>query len=134
MIGFVIAAHGQLGHELLKSAQRVLGPIESCVCIDSTAYPHEAQLRGDFERAVAEVDSGDGVLILTDLFGGTPANLGLAMMTPGKVEVLTGVNLPMLLKLASLRKQEQTLGVNEMAEHAMNYGQRNISLASRLLQ
>lgn len=134
MIGIVITAHGQLGHELVRTAEAVVGKIPRChvVSVDEVADATELQQR--FQAAVTAVDEGDGILILTDMFGGTPANLGLSLLAEGKVEVLTGVNLPMLIKLASHREQlVSRAGLNETARLIKYYGQKNISVASEFL-
>jgi PTS system mannose-specific IIA component len=89
-------------------------------------------IRARFNSAISAVDDGDGILILTDMFGGTPANLGLSLMAEGKVEVLTGVNLPMLIKLATCRTGDNA-GLNETARLIKYYGQKNISVASEFL-
>ena len=129
MIGIVVAAHGNLGGELIRTAEDVIGKIEQCVAVDLHDLAHATER---FNAAVQAVNSGDGILILTDMFGGTPANLGLAMLSAGQVEVLTGVNLPMLLKLASHRKGAPS-NLHETARLIKYYGQKNISVASEFL-
>jgi PTS system mannose-specific IIA component len=131
MIGIIVASHGDLAHELVRTAERVVGDIERCaaVSVDDGSTGEEIQAR--FAAAVEQVNDGDGILILTDMFGGTPANLGLSLLAEGKVEVLTGVNLPMLLKLATSRAMGNPL--SEMARLIKYYGQKNISVASEFL-
>lgn len=139
MIGIIVASHGELAHELVRTATRVVGEIEQCTAVSvddghaGEAVPggSAAELQARFQQAVHEVDRGDGILILTDMFGGTPANLGLSLLAEGKVEVLTGVNLPMLLKLATSRAAGNPL--SEMARLIKYYGQKNISVASEFL-
>ena len=87
-------------------------------------------MRTSIEKALREVDSGDGVLMLVDMFGGTPSNLCLSFLEHGRVEVVTGLNLPMLVKVSRLREQ---LSLHEIAELARDYGRRNISVASDIL-
>lgn len=133
MIGIVVAAHGNLGGELIRTAEDVIGKIEHCVAVDLHDLANATER---FSAAVHAVDDGDGILILTDMFGGTPANLGLAMLSAGRVEVLTGVNLPMLLKLATHRKGDgegAASTLHETARLIKYYGQKNISVASEFL-
>jgi PTS system mannose-specific IIA component len=133
MIGIIVASHGELGRELVRTAELVVGKIPHCtvVSVDDVASSDELSKR--FSVAVSSVDAGEGVLILTDMFGGTPANLGLSMLSEGHVEVLTGVNLPMLIKLASHRESHVKSNLNETARLIKYYGQKNISVASDLL-
>jgi PTS system mannose-specific IIA component len=131
MVGLVLATHGGLAEELLRTAEGIVGPLEQCeaVSIGVGASMEEQQAR--LGAAVKRCDSGDGVLVLTDMFGGTPANLALTFLDE-KIEVVTGVNLPMILKLATARAD--ALGVRETAELITAYGQKNITLASELLR
>jgi PTS system mannose-specific IIA component len=132
MIGVVVATHGQLAEELLRTAAGIVGPLERCEAVSiggCSLSMEEAHTRlGD---AVRRADGGQGVLVLTDMFGGTPANVALAFLGD-RLEVVTGVNLPMLLKLASARTEDMTL--RAAAELATGYGQKNITLASELLR
>ena len=131
MVGFVLATHGRLAEEFLRTAEAIVGPLAQCeaVSIGADAPMEEQQSR--LAEAVKRCDSGDGVLVLTDMFGGTPANLALTFLAE-KIEVVTGVNLPMILKLATARAD--ALGVRETAELITSYGQKNITLASELLR
>lgn len=131
MVGLVLATHGRLAEELLRTAEGIVGPLEQCeaVSIGAGASMEEQQAR--LGEAVKRCDTGDGVLVLTDMFGGTPANLALTFLAE-KIEVVTGVNLPMILKLATARAD--ALGVRETAELITGYGQKNITLASELLR
>lgn len=135
MIGIVVAAHGNLGDALVRTAEEVVGHIEGCAAVDLHDLAGNAEAQERFKAAVRAVDTGDGILILTDMFGGTPANLGLSMLDEGKVEVLTGVNLPMLLKLATCREKQPDASSNlhETARLIKYYGQKNISVASEFL-
>jgi PTS system mannose-specific IIA component len=131
MVGLVVATHGALAAELLRTAEGIVGSLERCeaVSVGAGSYMEEARTRlGD---AVKRVDDGDGVLVLTDMFGGTPANLALTFLDE-KLEVVTGVNLPMIVKLATARAGGLSLAA--AAELVTGYGQKNITLASELLR
>ncbi len=132
MVGLVIAAHGHLAKELVVTAEQIVGPLAStATCsIEPGASPEE--IREEMRKAVCEVDTGDGVLVLADLFGGTPCNLGLTLTRERPLEVLTGVNLPMVLKANSLRAE--ALSLPELAAALARYGQKNITCASALLR
>jgi PTS system mannose-specific IIA component len=135
MIGIIVASHGELAHELVRTAERVVGEIARCVAVSVDKFATADEMQAGFQAAVDRVDDGEGILILTDMFGGTPANLGLSLLSEGKVEVLTGVNLPMLLKLATSRAVPLSNGgsLGEMARLIKYYGQKNISVASEFL-
>ncbi len=130
MIGVLITTHGNLGNELIHAAEMIKGPLKDVmhVCVEQNKSVEEA--KKEISSAIKKLDKGKGVLILTDLFGGTPSNISLSFMKEGKVEVVTGVNLPMLLKLSDV-KAETTL--NEFATFIKDYGKKNISLASEIL-
>lgn len=132
MVGLVIAAHGHLAKELVVTAEQIVGPLAStATCsIEPGASPEE--IREEMRKAVCAVDTGDGVLVLADLFGGTPCNLGLTLTRERPLEVLTGVNLPMVLKANSLRAE--ALSLPELAAALARYGQKNITCASALLR
>ena len=132
MIGIVIVSHGRLAQELIHTVEIIMGRLEktAAVCIDA---PEKLDAMKDrIKRAIDECDEGEGVLVLTDMFGGTPANLSLAFLDEGKVEVLTGFNLPMLIKLASYRAEGHPLA--DAASFICAYGQRNVTVASELLR
>ena len=130
MIGLVLVTHGRLAAELIATLEHIVGPQTrvSAVCIG----PEDdmEQRRREILERVAEVDSGDGVVLLTDMFGGTPSNLAISIMDKAKVEVIAGVNLPMLIKLASLRSSESLENAVMRAQEA---GRKYIAVASRLL-
>ncbi len=130
MIGVLITTHGNLGNELIKSAELIKGPLNDIlhICVDQ-AKDVEV-LKKEISNAIKKLDKGKGVLVLTDLFGGTPSNISLSFMKEGKVEVLTGVNLPMVLKLSEV-KEDMTL--RDFACLIKNYGEKNIMLASEIL-
>ena len=129
MVGLVVATHGRLGEELLATAGAVCGPLERARAVSISAAQPMEEARASLARAIRELDDGDGVLVVTDMFGGTPANLALTFLDE-RIEVVTGVNLPMLLKLATTRSG----GLAAAAELATSHGQKNITLASGLLR
>ena len=130
MIGVLITTHGNLGNELIHAAEMIKGPLKDVmhVCVEQNKGVED--VKKEISSAIKKLDKGKGVLILTDLFGGTPSNISLSFMKEGKVEVVTGVNLPMLLKLSDV-KAETTL--NEFSTFIKDYGKKNISLASEIL-
>jgi PTS system mannose-specific IIA component len=130
MIGLVIVTHGLLAIELKHAAEHVVGKQDNLetVCIGPD---DDMELRReDIRLAVKKVDSKKGVILLTDMFGGTPSNLAISMLREGKVEVLAGVNLPMLIKLAEARKDTS---LSDAAQKAKEAGQRYIAIASQIL-
>jgi len=129
-VGVVIVTHYRLGEEFLQALKLILpeAPAFAAVSVDP-GQPVEA-LRQAIANELAEADNGEGVLILTDMFGGTPSNMSLSFLGEHEVEVVTGINLPMLVKLATL-SEHKPLG--ELAAFIRDYGQRNISVASELL-
>jgi len=130
MIGLVIVTHGKLAVELRRATEHVVGPQEQLetVCIDPD--DDMERRRDDIRAAVKRVEAGKGVILLTDMFGGTPSNLAISMLNEGHVEVLAGVNLPMLIKLAEARR---TASLDEAALMAKEAGQRYIAIASKIL-
>lgn len=131
MLGLVVATHGGLAQELLRTAEGIVGPLGQCEAVSVAAGVSMDEARARLGDAVKRVDTGEGVLVLTDMFGGTPANLALTFLDE-KLEVVTGVNLPMILKLATARSEKVTL--RAAAELVTGYGQKNITLASELLR
>ncbi len=130
MIGIVLVTHGKLANEFSNALEHVVGPQQQIVSIAIGANDDMEKRRLDILDAVEEVDSGKGVVILTDMFGGTPSNLAISIMLPGKIEVLAGVNLPMLIKLASVR---QECDIKLAIEAAKDSGRKYINVASELL-
>jgi len=130
MIGLVIVTHGQLAIELQRAAEHVVGPQENLETVCIGPDDDMERRRDDIRAAVKRVDAKNGVILLTDMFGGTPSNLAISMLSEGKVEVLAGVNLPMLIKLAEAR---QAASLDEAAEKAKEAGQRYIAIASKIL-
>ncbi len=131
MVGLVVAAHGKLAEELIRTAEGVCGKLEQCRPVSLAASSAMEMARAELAEAIRAVDSGDGVLVLTDMFGGSPANLALTFLDE-KIEVVTGVNLPMLVKLSTCRAEGAAL--RDTAEMLSGYGQKNITLASDLLR
>jgi PTS system mannose-specific IIA component len=130
MIGLVLVTHGALASQFVAAMEHVVGaqPQVEAICIGPD--DDMEQRRRDILDAVAHADSGDGVILLTDMFGGTPSNLAISIMDKAKVEVIAGVNLPMLIKLASVR-DHATLG--QAVDLAQESGRKYISIASRVL-
>ena len=131
MVGLLVATHGGLADEFLRTAQGIVGPLAQCEAVSIGASASMDDCRSRLADAVKRADTGDGVLVLTDMFGGTPANLALTFLDE-KLEVVTGVNLPMILKLATARAENLTL--KAAAELVTSQGQKNITLASELLR
>jgi mannose PTS system EIIA component len=130
MVGIVIVTHGDLGTEFLRTAEEIVGKLSRVEAVSIQAAEKVERARKKIEAVVQRVDDGSGVLILTDLFGGTPSNLVLSYLETGRVEVVTGVNLPMLMKLPALREEGN---LRALAEKLAKYGQRNILVASEFL-
>lgn len=130
MIGVLVITHGNLGTELIRAAEMIKGELTGVYSISIDSEKGVEDIKKEITGAMKKLENGDGILILTDLFGGTPSNISLSFMREGKVEVVTGVNLPMLLKL-EIRK-DKTLA--ETASFIKDYGRKNISLASEILK
>jgi PTS system mannose-specific IIA component len=130
MIGILLVTHGNLADEFLSAVEHVVGEQTQfqTVCIGPDDDMEER--RAEIIESAKAVDSGDGVVILTDMFGGTPSNLAISVLEQGKVEVIAGVNLPMLIKLASLRAKAP---LKEAVAEAQDAGRRYINVASNLL-
>lgn len=130
MIGLVLVTHGRLAAEFLAALEHVVGPQERTRAVCIGADDDIEARRAEIVVAIREVDDGSGVVVLTDMFGGTPSNLAISTMDRKGVEVIAGVNLPMLIKLASVR-QAEPLGLAVVA--AQEAGRKYINVASRLL-
>jgi len=131
MIGILITTHGDLGNELIRAAELIKGNIKGLIHVSVDQSRGMEELKKEISTAIKKLDQGKGVLILTDLFGGTPSNISLSFLKEGKVEVVTGVNLPMLLKLTDDIRTSMTL--QEFACFIKDYGKKNISVASEIL-
>jgi len=130
MIGMVIVTHGKLALELRHATEHVVGPQENLETVCIGPDDNMESRRDDIRRAVAKASAHEGVIILTDMFGGTPSNLAISLLDENKVEVLAGVNLPMLIKLAEARRK---LGLADAAKTGRDAGQRYIAIASEIL-
>ncbi len=132
MVGIVLVCHCHLASEIETVITSIVGRVDGLrtVCFEQ-GEPNEESMQ-KVAAAIREVDGGDGVLILTDMFGGTPSNLSLSFLEEKKVEVITGVNIPMLIRLITVRHNNDQL--QQLAEDLKNYGQNNICIASELLK
>ena len=128
--GIVLVTHADYGASLLRAAEMILGPQERCATIGVDATAEVGKTLSGLKEAVAAVDGGQGVLVLTDMFGGTPTNLSLSLLTSRRIEVLTGVSLPMLLKVLGNRKAAP----DELAKTAKNAGIQGIVVAGEVLR
>jgi mannose PTS system EIIA component len=121
MIGVVVVTHGQLATELLNAAETIVGDLPRFTAVSIGWHEDVQDARGEIAAAIGRVQAENGVLLLTDMFGGTPSNLGMTFLEHGKLEVITGVNLPMLIKLASMTEGPDLLAVaRELREHGRN--------------
>jgi len=130
MIGMVLVTHGRLAAEFIAALEHVVGAQSQIAAICIGPEDDMEQRRQDILRSISEVDSGQGVVLLTDMFGGTPSNLAISVMERAKIEVIAGVNLPMLIKLASLRQSATLASAVTGAQEA---GRKYINVASQLL-
>jgi len=131
MIGLLIVTHCDLGKEFLNAAEFIVGRMEAVEVISITQTSNSEKIRKTIEEKISILNKGKGVLILTDMFGGTPSNISLSFLKDEMVEVLTGVNLPMVIAIAQNRTR---LGLSELAEKAQEAGKMSISLAGNLLK
>jgi len=130
MIGMVIVTHGRLAEEFIAALEHVVGPQDNVAAVCIGPDDDMEQRRMEILDRVGEVDQGQGVVLLTDMFGGTPSNLAISIMDKAKVEVIAGINLPMLIKLASVRGTES---LPDSVRCARDAGQKYINVASALL-
>ncbi|AXS39079.1 PTS sugar transporter subunit IIA [Breoghania sp. L-A4] len=130
MIGLVLVTHGRLAEEFKAALEHVVGPQEMVETISIGPDDDMEKRRQDILTAVERVNQGSGVVLLTDMFGGTPSNLAISVMDDKAIEVVAGVNLPMLIKLASIRAD---IGLTEAVEEARKAGRKYISVASQVL-
>ncbi len=131
MIGMVLVTHGRLADEFIAATEHVVGPQESIRAVSIGPDDDMEQRRAEIVQAVEEVDNGDGVILLTDMFGGTPSNLAISLLDRANVEVIAGMNLPMLIKLVKVRQEG---GLEEAVAKAQESGRKYINVASKLLQ
>ena len=130
MIGLVLVTHGRLAVELVGALEHVVGPQENVATVCIGPDDDMEQRRSDIVQKAEDVEDGDGVILLTDMFGGTPSNLAISIMDKAKIEVIAGVNLPMLIKLASIRADTP---LAKTALEAQEAGRKYINIASQLL-
>ena len=131
MIGMILVTHGNLAEEFVHAMQHVVGRQEAVATVCIGPNDDMERRRQDIATAIQEVDSGDGAIILTDLFGGTPSNLAISLMQAGRVEVIAGINLPMLIRLAKARS---SMNVHDAAVAARDAGRNYITIASEYLR
>lgn len=130
MIGLIFVTHGRLAEEFRAALEHVVGHQDLIETVSIGADDDMEQRRQEILAAISRVDDDDGVILLTDMFGGTPSNLAISIMDNAKVEVLAGINLPMLIKLASVREE---CDLEEAVKHAQEAGRKYISIASEVL-
>ncbi|MCF8145976.1 MAG: PTS sugar transporter [Deltaproteobacteria bacterium] len=131
MIGLLIISHCDLGKELLNAAELIVGRLEAADSISITQTTESSEILEEISKKIRALNQGQGVLVLTDMFGGTPSNLSLSFLNDEKVEVLTGVNLPMVIAVSNDRDR---LTLGELGEKAEQAGKRSITLARKLLK
>ena len=131
MIGVVVVTHGQLATELLNAAETIVGELPQFAAVSIGWHDDVEQAREEIARAIARLEAERGVIVLTDMFGGTPSNLAITLLEEGRVEVVTGVNLPMLIKLAGLKEAGD---LREVARRIREDGRTAIWVASDLLR
>ena len=132
MVGVLIVTHGQLSQELVTSAEMIVGEVSPHIVAVSIGWHDDVnEIHSEMEKAIRGADQGEGVLILTDMFGGTPSNIAFSFLEKNKVEIVTGVNLPMVIKLAS---QKEVKDLHSFAESICEQGRKNITLASALIK
>ena len=132
MIGVIVVTHGQLATELVNATETIVGDLPRFAAVSIGWHEDTADARAEIAEAIARVDQGQGVLILTDMFGGTPSNLAMSFLAPDSVEVITGVSLPMLIKLAGLT--DSSAGLLDAARELREQGRNAIWVASDLLR
>lgn len=130
LLGMVLVTHGQLAAEMVTAMEHVVGPQRSIATVCIGPNDNMEMRRDEIAAAIRKVDGGRGVIMLTDLFGGTPSNLAISLLEQGKTEVIAGVNLPMLIRLESARK---TMDLRAAVLAAKEAGQKYISVASEML-
>ena len=134
MVGLVVASHGRLAEELISTARQIVGELSNCVSCSVDTGASLDEIRLQLKNAVKAVDDGSGVIVFADLIGGSPCTQSLSLCRQNRMEVLTGVNLPMLLKANSLRAVQPSASLEVMAHDLAQYGQKNITCATDLLR
>ncbi len=130
LVGALVVTHGRLGHELVAVAEMIVGDIGHVVPVSIGWHEDVSEAKAEIERGVASADQGRGVVILTDMFGGTPTNIALSFLKKDELEIVTGVNLPMVIKAANQTGRESLADLTAMLKE---HGQKQISVASDLL-
>jgi mannose PTS system EIIA component len=130
MIGALVVSHGHLAQELVAAAEMIVGEIAHIQAVSIGWHDDVNDARKEIERKIAEVEDGSGVLVLTDMFGGTPSNVAFSFHEPGKVEVITGANLPMIVKIATQKEDDK---LETLARAVLQQGRSSISMASDFL-
>lgn len=131
MVGIVVCAHFNLAKEIVLATELITGKQDQMRYVNINPEEDMEKAKNELWQAIREVDSGEGVIIFTDMFGGTPCNLSLSFLEKGKIEVITGVNLPMLVKVALERKRKK---LEELTESITEYGQKQIYLARDIMR
>jgi len=131
MVGLIVVTHCSIADELVRAASMIVGEIPQCLTIGISPEEKIEKIAARLEQALAAVDTGEGVLILTDLFGGTPSNVSLSYLQDKRVEVVSGVNLPMVLKIGADRQDRD---LKEVVKIARDAGRKNISVASEIMK
>jgi PTS system mannose-specific IIA component len=131
MIGALLVSHGHLAQELLAAAEMIVGEISHIQAVSIGWHDDVNDARSEIEKRIADVDGGAGVLILTDMFGGTPSNIAFSFHEPGKLDVVTGANLPMIIKIASQKEGES---LESLARSVCEQGRSSIAMASDFLK
>jgi PTS system mannose-specific IIA component len=131
MVGLLLVSHGRIAESFLEVSLEIVGPVKGVQVVSLAEPIDEEKVMEDIRKARKEIDQGDGILILTDMFGGTPANLCFSLLEDPTVQVLTGMNLPMILQILSSRKDAS---LAELAGIAMRCGRENIYLAREILE
>ncbi|OPY72841.1 MAG: PTS system mannose-specific EIIAB component [Syntrophorhabdus sp. PtaU1.Bin058] len=131
MIGLVVAAHFNLAREMVAATELIVGKQKQFAYVDIFPDEDVEVIKGRIVSAIKDANTGDGAIILTDMFGGTPSNISLSFLEEGKIEVVAGVNLPMLIKLTTYREGKS---LDELAGFITQYGQKNIYLATDVLK
>lgn len=129
-VGVVVVTHYQLGEQMLQALRLIIPDATKFLTVSIAPTQPVEEMRQSIAESLAAADQGQGVLILTDMFGGTPSNISLSFLDEHHVEVVTGINLPMLIKLATMREEKS---LEDLAAFIMEYGRRNISVASELV-
>ncbi len=130
MVGVLLVTHLDFGQKLLQTAEEILGEQKGCLAVSVNIHRKMEEILQEIKSSIKEVDSGQGVIVLTDMFGGSPSNLSLSLLSQGKLEVITGANLPMLLKIFSSREEN----LHDLALQAKSAGQQGIVVAGEVLQ